>query len=208
MLIGALSGGVLLRIVSLRLAARLGVLETLALVSARERARAVDFLFHIFEGTLVLGVVGVEIDGKFELLLALVEPVLFVENYRLIVMPLPSAVVHIVKQSLRLHEILGGDCGFHKVEIAVALAVDNRVLVTIGHSVLISVVQHFEHTRGFRAGVSLVEDVRLIILALFLVRLEYLTLRGFLGNSQNHKRVSWHLSSPLSRRFICLTSPR
>ena len=175
-----------------------------------ERVRPVYLLFHIFERTLVFFVFGFEVDGKFELFLALVQPVLLIKDYRLIIVPLPSAVIHIVQQRLRLREILRGNGGLDLVvrRALSAIAADFGVLVGVAHRVLIGGVEHFQHTRRVCARFALVEDVLLIIRALGLVRFEYLALGRALLNAENHKRVTWHLSSPLSKRSICIYSPR
>ena len=92
--------------------------------------------------------------------------------------------------------------------LSLAEAADFGVLVGVAHRVLIGGVEHFQHTRRVCARFALVEDVLLIIRALGLVRFEYLALGRALLNAENHKRVTWHLSSPLSKRSICIYSPR
>ena len=177
----------------------------------REHVSAVYFLLHAFERTLILLVSGVEVERELQLLLAVVQPVFLIEDDRLIVVPLAAAIIHIVQQGLGFREILCGYRRFHRVELggvaAVAVAYLRR-LVGVAHRVLIRLIQHFQHTRGVRTCLALVKDVLLIISALGFVGFQYLALGRAFGYTEDHKRVTWHLSSPLSSLSICILSPR
>ena len=172
-----------------------------------ERAGAVDLLFHILKRAFILLVLRLEINGEFELLFALVQPIFLVEDDGLIVVPLAAAVVHIVQKRLRLGEIPCRDRGFDVLIaalFAVRIAAHLRSLVGAAHRLLIGVVQHFEHACGIRARLAFVKDVLLIVGAFLLVRVEDLALRCALFHTEDHKRVTWHLSSPLSNLSICI----
>lgn len=69
-------------------------------------ARTVDFLFEVVESARVLVVGRIHLDCHFKLLFAVVEPVFFVKNDGLIVVPFRAAIGYFVKSALRAFNVL------------------------------------------------------------------------------------------------------
>lgn len=69
-------------------------------------ARTVDFLFKVVESARVLVVGRIHLDCHFKLFFAVVEPVFFVKNDGLIVVPFRAAIGYFVKSALRAFNVL------------------------------------------------------------------------------------------------------